>query len=70
MAMIEHGADCDDCNEADELRERDDFPEGPEGKETGYLADREIGFQAGLDGAEPDDSKSTGWQRGWADAQE
>lgn len=70
MAMIDHGADCDNCNEVDELRERDDIPEDSEEKGTAYLADREIGFQAGLDGAEMNDTKSKGWQRGWADAQE
>jgi len=70
MAMIDHGADCDDCNEADELPERDDIPADPEEKETAYLADREIGFQSGLDGSEMDDSQSKGWRRGWADAQE
>jgi len=32
--------------------------------------DREIGFQAGVDGQPNDDTQSLAWQRGWADAQE
>jgi hypothetical protein len=39
-------------------------------QETVDLAEREIGFQAGLDGEELDPAKSSAWQRGWADAQE
>jgi hypothetical protein len=69
MALVEHGNGCDDCNEND-LPERDDIPAEPSEHEAGYQADREIGFHAGLNGHEADDSKSAGWQRGWADAQE
>jgi hypothetical protein len=69
MALAEHGDGCDDCNEND-LPERDDIPADPTESEPEYQADRKIGFQAGLDGHEADDSKSAGWQRGWADAQE
>jgi hypothetical protein len=35
-----------------------------------FLADRKIGFQAGLDEAEMDNGQTPGWQREWADAQE
>ncbi|MBB5061241.1 hypothetical protein HDF16_005977 [Granulicella aggregans] len=69
MALVEHGDGCDNCNESN-LPERDDIPADPIENDPQYQADRKIGFQAGLDGQGSDDSKSHGWQRGWADAQE
>jgi hypothetical protein len=34
------------------------------------LADHDIGFEEGLTGRPNDETKSSAWQRGWADAQE
>ena len=34
------------------------------------LADHDIGFEEGLAGSPNDETKSSAWQRGWADAQE
>lgn len=34
------------------------------------IAEYDLGFQAGKDGQEADDTKSEAWQRGWAEAQE
>jgi hypothetical protein len=34
------------------------------------LADHDIGFEEGLAGRPNDETKSSAWQRGWADAQE
>lgn len=61
QVFVDHGADCDDCNEAD--------PD-PDERATADLADREIGFAAGLEGQECDETQTKAWQRGWADAQE
>lgn len=57
--------------ENDELPERDDIPTIPENTDPDeILADREIGFHAGLEGEEFRDTQTEGWKIGWADAQE
>jgi hypothetical protein len=82
MELVTHGIDCDDCNETetvsfvepnapnDELPERDDIPRNPHEHEAKFLEDRKLGFEAGLDGVEMDETKTAAWQSGWADAQE
>jgi hypothetical protein len=83
MTLAEHRFDCDDCKETESpsdrsrkapdlgtMPDRDDIPDDAHEKEEAFIADREIGFHAGLEGQELDDSQSKGWQRGWADAQE
>jgi len=70
-AMVNHGIDCDDCKKMHELPERDDLaPADRRAQDDQDLADRKIGFEAGLDGQGFDDSKNRALQRGWADAQE
>ncbi|MBB5061194.1 hypothetical protein HDF16_005930 [Granulicella aggregans] len=82
-ALTDHSFDCDNCNETESpsdrsrkapdfgtMPDRDDIPGDAHEKEQEFIADREVGFHAGLEGQEPDDSQSKGWQRGWADAQE
>jgi hypothetical protein len=34
------------------------------------IADYDLGFQAGANAEEEDDTKSEAWQHGWAEAQE
>ena len=69
MALVEHGAGCEDCNETDELPERDDIPD-LNAIDDEFVTDRAIGFQAGIEGTGFQDCQTEGWKRGWADAQE
>ena len=48
--------------------EREPFLLRPRSDEE--IAEYDLGFQAGKDGKEEDDTKSEAWQRGWTEAQE
>jgi hypothetical protein len=48
----------------------DDAPFDEEKHTDGEKADHDAGLKAGLEGEPNDDTKSSIWQRGWADAQE
>jgi hypothetical protein len=73
MAPVDHGNICDDCNEAKvpepvASTERAKGDKLPPVDETSH--DYKQGFRADENLEPLDDSKSAGWQRGWADAEE
>ena len=85
-AMVEPGSGRDDGNEVEKLaidkankkpsreseddRTDDSIPFGAHELTDEEIEDHDRGVEAGLAGKPNDDTKSTAWQRGWADAQE